>query len=418
TNEGLVVLDPRSGVSRNYTMRDGLPSNEFVINKHSRNPANGMLYFGSAAGPVQFNPEDFSEVQSEARPVITRLLVNYKNHLLPSDTLLVLSPDEKNITVEFTAIDFRNQDKIRYEYRLDGFDSAWHATEAANRLAVYTNLPYGQYTLQVRYKISGEPWSEKILQLPIIIETPFYAMTWFRLLVLAGIVLSTGLIVRYISQRKLRKQLEVLQVQEKIRNEKERISRDLHDNVGAQLTYVISSLDNLSFRLDKHPAAGAESERLDELSEFARGTMDQLRESIWAINSAQISLSELTGRWKQYVSQLSETNAVFSGKVERSGEDVVINPAVAIEIHRIVQEAINNAFRHSSGTLLHVTVNYSDAVLNVQVRDNGCGLPDTPDKQGHYGLQNMRQRAKLANAVLTFESGEEGTTVHLLWNNN
>jgi signal transduction histidine kinase/ligand-binding sensor domain-containing protein len=417
TNEGLVVLDPASGASRNYTLRDGLPSNEFVLNKHARNSEDGTLYFGSASGIVSFHPGDFTAHQSAAKPVITRMLVNYKTHLFSPDSVLQLSADERNITVEFAAIDFRNQDKIRYEYRLNGFDTSWHAANASNRLAVYTNLPYGSYTLEVRHKISGEEWSADPLQLQIEIATPYYATTWFRALMLVVIVTLIGLVVRYISQRKLRKQLEVLRVQEQIRNEKERISRDLHDNVGAQLTYVISSLDNLSYTLQRKQV-DAESEKLEQLGEFARGTMDQLRESIWAINSEQIRLSELAARWKQYLSQLADTRSNFSGQLLFEGTDQLLKPSAAIEVHRIVQEAISNAFRHSGGNTIRVEVDIENNRLSVSVIDNGQGMSEHPEKEGHYGLRNMKERTSRINGDLSFRTGETGTTVHLSWPSN
>lgn len=411
TNDGLVVLDPSTGTSRNFTMRDGLPSNEYVINKHARNASTGDIYFGSASGLVRLNPEEFTSAKSNARPVVTRLRVNYKDFPFADDTLIHLTPRERNINIDFTAIDFRNQDKISYTYKLEGFDTTWHTTNAFNRNANFTNLPYGEYFFLVKYKISGEPWSDNVLRLKIVIATPFYATAWFMILAITIGVSLVALIVRYISQRKLRKQLIELKMQEQIRHEKERISRDLHDNVGAQLTYVISSLDNLSYNLHKNPVTAKESDRLEELSGFARGTMDQLRESIWAINSEQISLSELAGRWKQYLSELTESKTELQSKVSRSGADAVLKPTVAIEIHRIVQEAINNAFKHSGGSAVEVEVIRTEKEIEINVRDNGQGMNGQNSKPGHYGLLNMKERAEIAGGKLVIDSGTSGTTI-------
>lgn len=417
SNEGLILFDTSGGTSRHFTMRDGLPSNEFVINKHAFNVYSGQMLFGSSNGLVEFDPDDFGTGTSEVTPVLSRLLVNYKPRAFYGDSILLLSSDERNVSFEFTAIDFRNQDKIRYAYRLEGFDSTWHDVESYNRLANFTNLPYGDYTFMVRYRISGEQWSEPMLQLRVHIETPFYATWWFMIILIAAGISVVALIVRYISQRRLRKQLEELKLQEEIRNEKERISRDLHDNVGAQLTYVISSLDNLSYTLHRKNTAEQESQRLEQLGEFARGTMNQLRESIWAMNSEQISLSELTGKWKQHLSQLSETKAL-SGRVTRTGDDVIIKPTVAIEIHRIVQEAISNAFRHSGGDSIEINVHNDAETLTIMVSDNGKGIPPSPEKPGHYGLQNMKKRASHIHADLEITSAEKGAQITLRWKLN
>ncbi len=417
SNEGMIQLNINNGISRNFTMRDGLTSNEFVLNKHSSNKNATQLYFGSSNGLVNFSPDDFRTLSPPVLPIITRMTVNYKPRTQFMSDELQLKSDERNISFEFSAIDFRNQDKISYAYKLEGFDTAWHNTGIAERSANFTNLPYGTYHFMVRYRIGGGEWSSTILEKKIVIATPFYATTWFTILmILAGITLI-ALIVRYISQRTLRKQIEELRVQEQIRNEKERISRDLHDNVGAQLTYVISSLDNLSYTLQRKKV-DLESEKLDQLGEFARGTMDQLRESIWAINSEQIKLSELAAKWKQYLAQLADTRSNFSGQVAFSGTDVTLKPATAIEVHRIIQEAISNAFRHSNGTNILVEVDIENNKPSVSVIDNGRGMSEQPEKDGHYGLRNMKERAKRINGDLSFRTDSNGTNVHLFWHHN
>jgi signal transduction histidine kinase/ligand-binding sensor domain-containing protein len=412
SNEGLIQFNSVNGNSRNFTMRDGLPSNEFVINKHSRATTSDDIYFGSSNGLVKFSPSDFQSTPASVLPVITRMTVNYKPRYQLAPDILELNSDERNISFEFAAIDFRTQDKINYSYKLEGFDTAWHNTGIAERSANFTNLPYGTYRFLVRYRIGSGVWSETMLEKKIVIATPFYATAWFRFLIVLLGVTIVALVVRYISQRKLRKQLEVLRVQEQIRNEKERISRDLHDNVGAQLTYVISTLDNLSYSLNKQNSTNKESAKLEQLGEFTRGTIDQLRESIWAINSDKISLSELCARWRQQLALLNESQPEFSGKVHLKCEDEILSPGAAIEIHRVVQEAITNAFKHSKGTQVEVNIERTSNQLKFSVRDNGIGMNGNSDKPGHYGMQNMRDRAKNLDGIISI-STEPGTTIVL-----
>lgn len=412
TNEGLIQFNSDNGTSRNFTMRDGLPSNEFVFNKHSSARNSNVLYFGSSNGLVKFSPSDFQTTPASVLPVITRMTVNYEPRVQLTPDILDLNSDERNISFEFAAIDFRTQDKINYSYKLEGFDTAWHNTGTAERSANFTNLPYGTYRFLVRYRIGSGAWSETMLEKKIVIATPFYATTWFRILIgLFGITI-VALIVRYISQRKLRKQLEVLRVQEQIRNEKERISRDLHDNVGAQLTYVISTLDNLSYSLNKQNGTNKESTKLEQLGEFTRGTIDQLRETIWAINSEKISISELCARWRQQLAMLNESQPEFSGKVYLKCEDEILTPAAAIEIHRVIQEAITNAFKHSKGSQVEVSVERTLDRLKFKVNDNGIGMNGNTDKPGHYGLQNMRDRTENLGGVISMSS-ETGTAIVL-----
>jgi signal transduction histidine kinase len=129
-------------------------------------------------------------------------------------------------------------------------------------------------------------------------------------------------------------------------------------------------------------------------------------------------LTELAARWKNYLAQLAETRHDFSTQVAIEGEDLLLKPSVAIEVHRIAQEAISNAFRHSKGNSIRVEIDVENQRPSVSVIDNGVGVAENPVKEGHYGLSNMKERAKRIRGDLSFRSDRSGTTVHLSWPNN
>ncbi|MGL4595983.1 MAG: two-component regulator propeller domain-containing protein, partial [Bacteroidia bacterium] len=152
TNEGIVCFDPQQKAFSQYTIRDGLSSNEFVIRTHAQD-AQGRIYFGSADGLVSFLPQVFNQRSLLSKPILKQVVVNFMP--TTSQKLSALTHEERNLTFEFTAVDFRLQDKIQYAYQLVGFDAEWHENASGNRVATYTNLPYGDYTFRVRCRISN-----------------------------------------------------------------------------------------------------------------------------------------------------------------------------------------------------------------------------------------------------------------------
>ena len=178
-----------------------------------------------------------------------------------------------------------------------------------------------------------------------------------------------------------------------------RISRDLHDNVGSQIAYIATSLDQLSDRA-----------KATELSEVARETMNQLRESIWAINHDKVDLSELKSKVIGFLVQVmqNEKNTRHLVEIEESSE--TLNPNTAINIFRIIQEAVNNALKHANASEIRISITITDSPT-LTISDDGCGF-DGQDKEGHYGLANLRNRvAEIGGTFVLETEPDKGTRI-------
>lgn len=409
TNTGISCFDPEKEIFANYSERDGIVSNEFSQNSGFRNDA-GEILLGSPEGLVIFNPADLRNTGKEIPVLLSSLKVNYEPADLLEGNEIELYYGDKTVTFEFTAPDFSRQEKIQYAFQLEGFDDQWHEVPASSRIASFTNLPFGNYVFKVRIKAGNGEWQEKQLAIPVNVIPPFWLRTWFIILeILLGLALIV-LLVRYYAQRKLKKQLQLVEMQQKIHLEKERISRDLHDNVGAHLTYIITSLDNMSYKIEKGEK-NVSPEKISSLSDFSRSTMQQLRESIWAINKQNITLSELKDKISEYSGRMASAsnmnfNIEFDSKI-----DPQLKPSLAINIYRVVQEAINNSVKHSQAKMLSVVISKNGGnYVSINVKDNGKGI--RPSLQGNgYGLKNMQDRVKDLGGAISIDSGEHGTNV-------
>ncbi|CAN5435744.1 hypothetical protein BH09BAC5_BH09BAC5_05910 [soil metagenome] len=407
SNAGISCFQPETETFKNYFPNDGIVSNEYSQNGFFKNKSN-EIFFASPEGLLLFNPAAVSEKNIEPPVILTSYALNYLPQNAYSISLtnkLDLTWSQKTVSFEFAALDFTSAEKLIYSYKLEGFDNEWVTTNPGQRIATYTSLPFGKYYFKVRVRKNGESWSKEYLNILVNVIPPFWFSWWFIAgEIIIGLVLLI-LIIRYYSQRKLRKRLGEIEVQRKVQFERERISRDLHDNVGAHLTYIIQSLDNISYKIEKNPAEKS-TEKIDYLGDFARGTMQQLRETIWAINKEEIAISALKEKIQEHLSRLSEAINGIHFSVEMVNEnELILKPSQAIHIFRLVQEAVNNAIKHSGSDAITVRIVYQHSGnLIITVSDNGKGFNVNENFEGHYGLVNMRSRIEEIGGKLNINS--------------
>ncbi|WP_262732037.1 tetratricopeptide repeat-containing sensor histidine kinase [Gaetbulibacter sp. NE] len=214
-------------------------------------------------------------------------------------------------------------------------------------------------------------------------------------------------------ENQLKDALAKIETQSKLQDQRLRISRDLHDNIGAQLTFIISSLDNLKYGFKLPEKLG---DKLKSISTFTSSTIYELRDTIWAMNKNEISIEDLQSRISNFIDKAhiaSEGIEFNFKKGERINDDLQFTSVEGMNIYRIIQEAVNNAIKYAEATKIMVEVNQVDDKLLVQVSDNGKGFDVLKVELGN-GLNNMKKRAHEIDGELTVTSAEgNGTTVKL-----
>ncbi|MEY8870384.1 tetratricopeptide repeat protein [Meridianimaribacter flavus] len=214
-------------------------------------------------------------------------------------------------------------------------------------------------------------------------------------------------------ENQLKDALAKIETQSKLQDQRLRISRDLHDNIGAQLTFIISSLDNLKYGFKLPEKLG---DKLKSISTFTSSTIYELRDTIWAMNKNEISIEDLQSRISNFIDKAhiaSEGIEFNFNKGEHINDDLQFTSVEGMNIYRIIQEAVNNAIKYAEATKITVEVNQVDDKLLVQVSDNGKGFDAQKVELGN-GLNNMKKRAHEIDGELTVTSAEgNGTTVKL-----
>lgn len=411
TNDGISCFNAKQETVKNYTVSNGLIFNEIATNSAHSNQW-GELFFPTAKGLILFHPDSILQLKTQlSKPSITGVYINYEyseiNTVSPKK--FTFSHEDKVISFEFSSFDFAAAENTVYAFKLSGIDPDWVYTASPKRTATYSTLPSGNYTFMLKAKLkNGEEWSET-LTIDISISPPFWLTWWFIGLIILILILLILFFLRFSVRNKVKRQSEQLLVKEKIQRERVRISRDLHDNLGSSITYIISSLDRLVWqeKTEKKDLTN----KMNELSDFARSTMSQLRETIWVIDNDSITLYDLKSRIIEYVA-LMTTDSGIKYAIKIPDIDISIDSNRTIHLYRIIQEAVNNSVKHSNAGKLEIYMDPTESYFELTISDNGTGFDFNKISANCMGLKNIHQRCKEIEGICTIDTEKnKGTTI-------
>lgn len=208
--------------------------------------------------------------------------------------------------------------------------------------------------------------------------------------------------------RQQRKEHEYMQALSRAENEnrlKEQrigISRELHDNIGSYLTFLDTSIKNL----EKVP----DPSRIGQLQELTAETIAELRKTVWLINKPNVNIQEWSVKLADFYRRIPRVEVSW----HELPEEVILNTQQATSLLRVVQEAVNNALKHSGSPSVEIRVDYKGATLFVVVSDRGKGFEQAENTSG-FGLRNMSQRMEEAGGqVQVLSRRGEGTRIEMV----
>lgn len=414
TNRGLVrVLEQPDGAisSRSYTIADGLSSNEFSMNAKAMDAA-GTLYFGTGQGVVYWSPDSLAD-NPHAPPVV---LTNAHLYGLPMALerdasfvdRVVIPYDKKVISFSYAALDFTDPGRISYAYFLEGYDGTW--TEAGSRReAFYTNLDPGEYIFRVKATNSDGIWSDKSLSMNLVIVPPFWMTWWFRGFAGLALLVLIGGTVRYVELRKIRTRLMRLEQERALERERSRISRDIHDELGANLT-SLSMMTEIARRSLDNPRQA--EEQLRKAGTMATETVRKLDEIVWAVNPKADTLENLAAYISEFAQELfSKTPIRIRFDYPMTLPDVHLPSDIRHNIFLVVKESLHNIIKHSQATEATISLNTTGNVITLTIADNGIGCGENCGGLLGNGIRNMRQRMESIGGTIRFSSRAAPGTV-------
>jgi signal transduction histidine kinase len=212
---------------------------------------------------------------------------------------------------------------------------------------------------------------------------------------------------------KLKNAIAQVNTQNKLQEQRIQISRDLHDNIGSQLTFIISSIDSIKYAFEIQNSKL--NDKLTYISDFTRSTITELRDTIWAMNKKEIQFEDLKARILSFIenAKIASQGISFQFNIHTESPETAFSATEGMNIYRILQEAINNAIKHAKATTILVDVYQETDTFRIQISDNGKGFEN--DKVGFgNGLKNMKDRAKEINAEISITSELNSGTIILV----
>jgi signal transduction histidine kinase len=210
------------------------------------------------------------------------------------------------------------------------------------------------------------------------------------------------------SELTLKHQLEKVKFDNKLRSEMLRISRDLHDNIGAQLTFIVSSLDNITYKL-RNPEL---EEKLNSLKTFGKETLIELRNTVWAIKQDEIDFTQLIMKINDLAQRIQNDTSFIKIEVRNSVQEKInLSSTQILNIYRIVQEAFQNILKHAASTEVFIQFSHSEDGLVMLICDNGTGIQLTNLQAGN-GLKHIDDRCKEVNGQFSIIGDNSGTKIN------
>jgi ligand-binding sensor domain-containing protein/signal transduction histidine kinase len=339
----------------------------------------GDVWFPSNLGPLHILPRQRSplpppplliqSVLADGQPVATRKIVT-------------LRPGNARLEFDFTPIQLRSQDGLRFRYMLEGFEKNWSEPTTA-RMADYTNLPAGNYRFRVETFDVGNPDAVSEATIEVLQRPLFYHTWWFLAACAALLALLVYAVYQYRVQH-VRARFEA------VLEERSRLAREMHDTVIQGCTGVSALLEAMAM---DGTQSDAEAGLMDVARTQLRTTINEAREAIWNLRqqSEAGSLAEKLESMTRQVSGEFHVPIVWS----MSGVPFPVNEPVAHDLLMVAREAVYNSMLHGKPASVHVALAYEASALILQIGDDGCGFDPQQLENGnghHFGLKGMRER--------------------------
>jgi signal transduction histidine kinase/ligand-binding sensor domain-containing protein len=325
------------------------------------------------------------------------------------DRVTQLPPGHRKIAFTFTAPSFIEPEKVRFKYRLEGWDEDW-IEAGGGRGVAYSRLPAGNYRFRVIANNSDGVWNETGAQLRFSVTPFLWSTWWFRTIAgvfLVGIIFAT---VRFVAVRRLRARVARLERENAIQNERARIAGDIHDDLGARMTQISLLTERAQQSMTEPRIA---TEHVQEIANLSRSGIKSLDEIVWAVNPRNDNVADVLDYAGQYAVDFLRAAGVrcridFPDAPplrELSGE-------VRHSLFMAIKEALNNVVKHAGASEVVVKATADGTAFCWEIVDDGRGFEHAPDNAFADGVRNLQKRLGAIGGECQIESGAgKGTIV-------
>lgn len=382
-----------------YGRADGMESSEC---NGGTQPAgcrtrDGRLWFPTVKGLAVLDPR---KLRTNPRPpplFVEGLAVD--GLPVPPERPGWVPPGAVRFEFQYAALSFVAPEKVKFRYKLDGFDTAW-IDAGTRRTAYYTRLPPGEYTFHVIGCNDDGVWNERDASWSFYVAPFFYQSKWFYGLCASGIGLLAWGVYRF--------RVQQLRARNAVLVERNRIAREVHDTLAQGLTGIILQLQAAG----RSPGVEAAGRYLRRAKEVAEENLREVQRAIEGRAPQEENLRPLADELRRFIERLLAT-AKINIALEVSGRARALPRATQENLLRVAQEAIVNAVQHSGCRSIRVALIWRRWILRLEVSDDGNGFDAAGELSAPRtrGIQGMAERAKIIGGELTVGGRQRHGTV-------
>jgi signal transduction histidine kinase/ligand-binding sensor domain-containing protein len=421
THQGLAVLD-KEDLARFeqgspthlhpllINQSDGLPTDEFTIVPPIKT-SDGSLAFATISGFVRLVAGDFH--QDTARPpVYLETVASNGNSLDATVEPISLPAGTERLEFKYSGLFFADPERLQFRNRLIGIEPEW-AYVGNRRTAEYRNLGPGNYQFEVEASTGNGLWSSEPSSVKVTIAPYFWQTLWFQIAIGLLAIGGVAMIVRQRERRRARVKIEDLKRRRAVDAERERIARDLHDDVGASLTQMALQSQLADRNLTQQPERA--SSYLKEIFKTARQMTRSLDEIVWAVNPGNDVLDNFVSFLASFVQDFTDGAGLRSRfDLPDTVPPLAIPSTARHHLYLATKETLHNVVKHAGASEVTMRVTLTDDTCAIVLKDNGSGSDAPAGDPGADGLINLKTRLEQLGGTCTRHSTPgEGTSIEM-----
>jgi signal transduction histidine kinase len=382
--------------SISYGTADGLKSRECT---GGGQPAgwrsrDGRLWFPTVKGVAMIDPQHLKFNEQKPPVVIEQVIADDK----PVDRRAgaELAAGVYRLEFQYTGLSFVAPEKVRFKYKLEGFDRDW-VDAGTRRVAYFTSVPPGHYTFRVMASNNDGVWNEEGAAFAFYIEPRFYQTYWFYLLLLLVAGLA-GRAIYHLRIKRIKAQFAAVLV------ERSRLARDIHDTLAQGFVGISLQIEAVGKMMDKSPTAA--KQHLELAQSLITHSLSEARRSVWDLRAQALESADLATALSDEAKRLTAGTSVRA-EFHVTGAPRPLPATVESNLLRIGQEAMTNVMKHAKAERILIELAFEPKQVGLRVKDDGCGFESqggTASADGHFGLIGMRERATRLRGKLAVES--------------
>ena len=466
SSAGILRLSPNRNEITVYSRNQGVDASGLTHawghNMQGAKGKRGELFFGDTTGYYAFFPDQVKRNVTPPQIVITDFRLADNQPVKPRKGSPLKFPitytkeihlkyNQNIFSFDFIGIHYSSPEDIRILFMMENLDNTWRKASHEKK-AFYYNVPPGHYIFHIKAANRDGVWGEKIIT--VIINSPWYKTWWAYVLFTTVFLFALWSIITW-KERVLQKEKVLLEkkvairthelqdekekvestlselkatqaqliqseklaalskLQQAMLNERLRISRELHDDIGSTLSGIVLYSHLAESQIQSQQTKEVEKS-LDTIQQSANDMVNRLNDIVWAVNPEHNSLKSLMQKLEEYAIEIAiAKNIKVQMKAPASLAEIQLPVESCHNIYLLAKEAINNAVKYSQASLLELSAFHSDHVIEFIISDNGKGFDMETVKKGN-GLINMYKRAEEAAAKLSVQSVlHKGTVISL-----